>query len=207
MSSKNYSDDSSFKINGILYLPGFLADKVKRLEADFKNIVPLSTLGESRPFIANSALHSQTFKEVLKEKRVRDKLLLLPRIIDSPVAGDITRYCGKTMWHRDMTSGTLKWLKLIVYVSLPKEQNFIFKFLPESHDIDRYKLDSKSQINNISELSISSGDVIVFSPYLLHAVDEEVERHQFSALFSEIPETCQHKKEFGSIALSNTSIL
>lgn len=208
-----------FDVSGIIHIQDFVGHQIVQLATDFENTFKsLSKTDNPRPFIRNALTVSPSFNSIIHNDYFKTWLQKIFTKDITVIAGDITRYSGVTKWHRDINYGTLPLLKLVVYIDLKDDKQFDFFYLPGTHlcnsEVENFERSLEEKLNSKEfnlfqppSIKIKSGDAIIFSPRLLHSVEDQCERKQFAAIFGGKPCNSLERAELIKISLANISVL
>ncbi len=202
--------------SGILHFQGSGKDYVTGVNEEFAALEQAGSIdGTKRSFIKNGYAISPSFKKLIADLKIERLIHSLLERNSCPIAGDISNYIGETTWHSDVREGNLPLAKVVFY-SCTKPDGFPFSYVPGSHKIDASDEEKLSllKIGNIApdriripEITVRSGDVVIFHPRLLHAVFDCQRRGQIAALYAAKPETAPEQQQYNRIALANIGVL
>jgi ectoine hydroxylase-related dioxygenase (phytanoyl-CoA dioxygenase family) len=174
-----------FETFGYLVLPGFLADDIDWITAEFEAVF------QDRQIVHDGTKRSTVVPFIDQRERLCT-LLDHPKLVGlissllgddfNYVGGDGNFYSGDTSWHSDGFHHVGKFLKVALYLDPVGRDSGCLRVIPGSHRIDLYDTWAARQARQAQELwsihqsqvpSIAlesqPGDVVAFNHNLMHA--------------------------------------
>jgi hypothetical protein len=199
---------------GVLHFPGIALAHLPALQREFQVLIEDGALkADKRSFCVNGYARSVEFNKFLNSSGLRQYVEQLFSAPLQRLAGDISIYAGCTKWHCDVQGGSLRLAKLALYVST---KSFCFSYVPGSHNVEGTISEKLSVIvanrerlgkTETPSFQVAGGDVVLFSPRLLHAVYDESPRQQIAVLYAAEPHDAAQRAELHQLTLANISVM